>query len=60
MAAACRSSRWPGAYLNDEMLSNVAKHNVTRPFEIARLAGHRRRPRGHHAIEGLQNNEISR
>ena len=28
-----------GAYLNDEMLSNVAKHNVTRfPFEIARLA----------------------
>jgi 4-hydroxybutyryl-CoA dehydratase/vinylacetyl-CoA-Delta-isomerase len=28
-----------GAFLNDEMLSNVAKHNVTRfPFEIARLA----------------------
>jgi len=28
-----------GAYVNDEMLSNVAKHNVTRfPFEIARLA----------------------
>jgi 4-hydroxybutyryl-CoA dehydratase/vinylacetyl-CoA-Delta-isomerase len=28
-----------GAYINDEMLSNVAKHNVTRfPFEIARLA----------------------
>ena len=28
-----------GAYLNDEMLSNVAKHNVTRfPYEIARLA----------------------
>ena len=28
-----------GAYMNDEMLSNVAKHNVTRfPFEIARLA----------------------
>ena len=28
-----------GAYLNNEMLSNVAKHNVTRfPFEIARLA----------------------
>lgn len=28
-----------GAYLNDEMLSNVAKHNVTRfPFEVARLA----------------------
>ena len=28
-----------GAYINDEMLSNVAKHNVTRfPYEIARLA----------------------
>ena len=28
-----------GAQINDEMLSNVAKHNVTRfPFEIARLA----------------------
>src|SRR5204862_3308449 len=28
-----------GAYINDEMLSNVAKHNVTRfPFEISRLA----------------------
>lgn len=28
-----------GAYMNDEMLSNVAKHNVTRfPYEIARLA----------------------
>jgi 4-hydroxybutyryl-CoA dehydratase/vinylacetyl-CoA-Delta-isomerase len=28
-----------GAWINDEMLSNVAKHNVTRfPFEIARLA----------------------
>jgi 4-hydroxybutyryl-CoA dehydratase/vinylacetyl-CoA-Delta-isomerase len=28
-----------GAYFNDEMLSNVAKHNVTRfPYEIARLA----------------------
>jgi 4-hydroxybutyryl-CoA dehydratase / vinylacetyl-CoA-Delta-isomerase len=28
-----------GAYINDDMLSNVAKHNVTRfPFEIARLA----------------------
>jgi 4-hydroxybutyryl-CoA dehydratase / vinylacetyl-CoA-Delta-isomerase len=28
-----------GAYVNDEMLSNVAKHNVTRfPYEIARLA----------------------
>jgi 4-hydroxybutyryl-CoA dehydratase/vinylacetyl-CoA-Delta-isomerase len=40
MAAAYRSKPMPsGAYLNDEMLSNVAKHNVTRfPFEIARLA----------------------
>jgi 4-hydroxybutyryl-CoA dehydratase/vinylacetyl-CoA-Delta-isomerase len=40
MAAAYRSNPMPsGAYLNDEMLSNVAKHNVTRfPFEIARLA----------------------
>jgi 4-hydroxybutyryl-CoA dehydratase/vinylacetyl-CoA-Delta-isomerase len=28
-----------GAFINDEMLSNVAKHNVTRfPYEIARLA----------------------
>ena len=28
-----------GDYINDEMLSNVAKHNVTRfPYEIARLA----------------------
>ena len=28
-----------GTYINDEMLSNVAKHNVTRfPYEIARLA----------------------
>ena len=28
-----------GDYLNDEMLANVCKHNVTRfPFEIARLA----------------------
>ena len=28
-----------GAYINDEMLSNVAKHNVTRfPYEIAGLA----------------------
>lgn len=28
-----------GAQINDEMLSNVAKHNVTRfPFEISRLA----------------------
>jgi len=28
-----------GAWINDEMLSNVAKHNVTRfPFEISRLA----------------------
>jgi len=40
MAAAYRSKPLAsGAYLNDEMLSNVAKHNVTRfPFEIARLA----------------------
>ena len=40
MAGAYRSKPMPsGAYLNDEMLSNVAKHNVTRfPFEIARLA----------------------
>ena len=40
MAAAYGLSRLAsGAYLNDEMLSNVAKHNVTRfPFEIARLA----------------------
>jgi 4-hydroxybutyryl-CoA dehydratase/vinylacetyl-CoA-Delta-isomerase len=40
MAGAYRSKAMPsGAYLNDEMLSNVAKHNVTRfPFEIARLA----------------------
>jgi 4-hydroxybutyryl-CoA dehydratase/vinylacetyl-CoA-Delta-isomerase len=40
MAAAYRSKPMAsGAYLNDEMLSNVAKHNVTRfPFEIARLA----------------------
>jgi 4-hydroxybutyryl-CoA dehydratase/vinylacetyl-CoA-Delta-isomerase len=40
MAAAFRSRPMAsGAYLNDEMLSNVAKHNVTRfPFEIARLA----------------------
>jgi len=28
-----------GAYINDAMLTNVAKHNVTRfPYEIARLA----------------------
>jgi 4-hydroxybutyryl-CoA dehydratase/vinylacetyl-CoA-Delta-isomerase len=28
-----------GAHMNDEMLSNVAKHNVTRfPYEISRLA----------------------
>ena len=40
MAGALRSKPMAsGAYLNDEMLSNVAKHNVTRfPFEIARLA----------------------
>ncbi len=40
MAGAHQSKPVPsGAYLNDEMLSNVAKHNVTRfPFEIARLA----------------------
>jgi 4-hydroxybutyryl-CoA dehydratase / vinylacetyl-CoA-Delta-isomerase len=40
MAAAHQSKPLAsGAYLNDEMLSNVAKHNVTRfPFEIARLA----------------------
>jgi 4-hydroxybutyryl-CoA dehydratase/vinylacetyl-CoA-Delta-isomerase len=40
MAAAHQSKpAASGAYINDEMLSNVAKHNVTRfPFEIARLA----------------------
>ncbi|MEW6768381.1 MAG: 4-hydroxyphenylacetate 3-hydroxylase N-terminal domain-containing protein [Pseudomonadota bacterium] len=40
MAGAYRSKPMEsGAYLNDEMLSNVAKHNVTRfPFEISRLA----------------------
>jgi 4-hydroxybutyryl-CoA dehydratase/vinylacetyl-CoA-Delta-isomerase len=40
MAAAYRAKPMAsGAYLNDEVLSNVAKHNVTRfPFEIARLA----------------------
>jgi len=40
MAGAYRSTPMAsGAYLNDEMLSNVAKHNVTRfPYEIARLA----------------------
>ena len=40
MAGAYRSKALPsGACLNDEMLSNVAKHNVTRyPFEISRLA----------------------
>ena len=40
MAAAYQSKPVAsGAYINDEMLSNVAKHNVTRfPFEIARLA----------------------
>ncbi|MBI3701627.1 MAG: 4-hydroxybutyryl-CoA dehydratase [Afipia sp.] len=40
MAGAYRSKPMAsGACINDEMLSNVAKHNVTRfPFEIARLA----------------------
>lgn len=40
MAAAYKAKPMTsGAWLNDEMLSNVAKHNVTRfPFEIARLA----------------------
>jgi len=40
MAAAYRARPMAsGAWLNDEMLSNVAKHNVTRfPFEISRLA----------------------
>ncbi|MCC6779262.1 MAG: 4-hydroxybutyryl-CoA dehydratase [Hyphomicrobiales bacterium] len=40
MAAAYRAKPTAsGAYINDDMLSNVAKHNVTRfPFEIARLA----------------------
>src|SRR5262249_17478633 len=40
MAAAYKAKPMAsGAYLNDEMLSNVAKHNVTRfPFEISRLA----------------------
>jgi 4-hydroxybutyryl-CoA dehydratase/vinylacetyl-CoA-Delta-isomerase len=43
--SSCMAAAWQskpvasGAYINDEMLSNVAKHNVTRfPFEIARLA----------------------
>jgi len=40
MAGAYRSKPMQsGAFMNDEMLSNVAKHNVTRyPFEISRLA----------------------
>ncbi|MEH2595131.1 4-hydroxybutyryl-CoA dehydratase/vinylacetyl-CoA-Delta-isomerase [Bradyrhizobium sp. AZCC 1577] len=40
VAGAYRASKAPsGAVYNDPMLSNVAKHNVTRfPFEIARLA----------------------
>jgi 4-hydroxybutyryl-CoA dehydratase / vinylacetyl-CoA-Delta-isomerase len=40
MAGAYRSKRLAsGAQINDDMLSNVAKHNVTRfPYEIARLA----------------------
>jgi 4-hydroxybutyryl-CoA dehydratase / vinylacetyl-CoA-Delta-isomerase len=40
MAGAYKSkSMASGAQINDEMLSNVAKHNVTRfPYEISRLA----------------------
>jgi len=40
MAGAYKSKTMQsGAQINDEMLSNVAKHNVTRfPFEISRLA----------------------
>ena len=41
-----------GAYINDEMLSNVCKHNVTR-FPVRDRAprpGHGRRPDGHHAV----------
>jgi 4-hydroxybutyryl-CoA dehydratase/vinylacetyl-CoA-Delta-isomerase len=40
MAGAFKSKRMDsGAQINDEMLSNVAKHNVTRfPYEISRLA----------------------
>lgn len=40
VAGAAKSKKLPsGAQINDEMLSNVAKHNVTRfPYEIARLA----------------------
>ena len=41
-----------GAYINDEMLSNVAKHNVTRfPYrDRAARPGHCRRPDRHHAV----------
>lgn len=40
VAGAAKSKTLPsGAQINDEMLSNVAKHNVTRfPYEISRLA----------------------
>lgn len=40
VASAAEAERLPsGAYVNDRMLTNVAKHNVTRfPYEIARLA----------------------
>ena len=40
VASAAEAEELPsGAYVNDAMLTNVAKHNVTRfPYEIARLA----------------------
>jgi 4-hydroxybutyryl-CoA dehydratase/vinylacetyl-CoA-Delta-isomerase len=40
IASAARATRLSsGIWMNDEMLSNVCKHNVTRfPYEIARLA----------------------
>jgi 4-hydroxybutyryl-CoA dehydratase / vinylacetyl-CoA-Delta-isomerase len=40
IASAARASRLDsGIWINDEMLANVCKHNVTRfPYEIARLA----------------------
>lgn len=40
IASAARASQLPsGIWMNDEMLANVCKHNVTRfPYEIARLA----------------------
>lgn len=40
VASAAEAEQLPsGAYVNDAMLTNVAKHNVTRfPYEIARLA----------------------